>query len=494
MDYISTRGNYDAVRAASAIRLGMVPRGGLFLPDHIPPLDVGEVLDCDYTQLAARVLGLYLEDYSANELDEFSRLAYGRDSFPPQEVVPLRMLDEGCGVLELFHGPTAAFKDLALQMLPHLLTAAVRKQASEREVVILVATSGDTGKAALEGFRDVPGTRIIVFYPKHGVSHIQELQMVTTAGDNTHVVAVEGNFDDCQTMVKDIFADTVFSEELHRAGMEFSSANSINWGRLVPQIVYYYWAYLSLIRNKSLQAGDPFLVVVPTGNFGNILAAYYARCMGLPIARLVCASNRNKVLTDFFQDGVYDRQRDFYLTASPAMDILISSNLERFLFAMGGHDPHKADHWYQQLSQEGRFQVDAATRQAIDQVLEGDFADETETFAEIRHTFEEYGYLIDPHTAVGMRVFRRYRERTKPAMPTVVDATASPFKFNTAVYQALTGEQDSDEFQVLGKLEQLAGQPVHRALRGLADLPVRHDRLIKISDGRAAIRSILGLG
>jgi len=358
----------------------------------------------------------------------------------------------------------------------------------------LVATSGDTGKAALEGFRDVPGTRIIVFYPKNGVSHMQEVQMVTTSGSNTYTVGVEGNFDDCQTMVKEIFADPGIVNELSAAGFEFSSANSINWGRLVPQIVYYFWAYLQMVEKRKVFMGDPVNFNVPTGNFGNILAGYYAQQMGLPVNRFICSSNKNKILTDFIADGIYDKNREFYPTVSPSMDILISSNLERFLYSVTGNNPEKIVRWYDDLKTKGRFKVDETTRERVFNSLYGGFADEETTLAEIRRMFREDHYLIDTHTAVGSHVHRTYVEQTGDTTPTVIDSTASPFKFNKAVYHAITGEKAvDDEFVLLDKLQTLTGVPVHRSLAGLDKLPVRHNKVIGLKDGHSVIREILEL-
>src|SRR5690554_1394839 len=368
MEYISTRGNYDKVSAAEAIRTGMVPRGGLFVPERIPQINTEELktmTEMSYPELALKVLSKYLTDYTPLELKKAIDLAYNRSNFSSEEISPVVKLNENTFILELWHGPTAAFKDLALQIMPYLMVQALKKTDLAREIVILVATSGDTGKAALEGFKDVPGIRAIVFYPDRGVSRIQELQMLSTGGNNTAVVAVKGNFDDCQTGVKQIFADRQFKDMLDQESFKLSSANSINWGRLVPQIIYYFKAYTALINKGEIKPGERINVTVPTGNFGNILAGYYAYRMGLPVNRFICASNINKILTDFIRTGKYDIRREFFKTVSPSMDILISSNLERFLFEESHHDADKINSWYQDLESKGFFKIDRQTEEGI---------------------------------------------------------------------------------------------------------------------------------
>lgn len=501
MEYISTRGNSPAVKSAEAISLGMVPRGGLFVPDSLPVLESLDPLAAlDYRGLSMEILKLFLtgseKDYEPDELRSYVENAYNPDKFDHPDIAPLIRLDHQTAALELWHGPTAAFKDMALQIMPYFLTGGIKKLGKRTETVILVATSGDTGKAALEGYRDVPGTRIVVFYPKGGVSRVQELQMLTTAGSNTHVAGVEGNFDDCQNMVKSIFGDPQFNRLLFLKGYELSSANSINWGRLVPQIIYYFWAYFSMARAGMIAVGDKAAAVVPTGNFGNILAAYYARGMGLPLERLVCASNRNNVLTDFIATGVYDRRRKFYHTSSPSMDILISSNLERFLFELANHSAIKITRWYEELARKGEFKVDDTTRQRLHGVLHGGYADEDQTRSAIRNVSERYHYLIDPHTAVGFHVLDQFRVTSGPlaSLPAVVCSTASPYKFDRCVYESLTGDKSlTDEIAISRKLSELTGTPVHRAVSGIAELPVRHDRVIGVSDGRKYLKDILGI-
>lgn len=492
MHYISTRGNYSPISSAQAIKLGMVPYGGLFCPEFIPQIDIHKLQGMNYQNLAQYILKLYLTDYTDEEIQQAVKQAYNQKNFHSEDITPLHFLTLNTGILELWHGPTAAFKDLALQIMPLFLVLATQKLQLGREIVILVATSGDTGKAALEGFRNVKGTQIIVFYPRKGVSYIQELQMITTEGQNTFSVAVEGNFDDCQNTVKSIFGDLEFQQLLNSKGYELSSANSINWGRLVPQIIYYFWAYLKMVEHKAIVIGDSINFTVPTGNFGNILAGYYAYRMGLPIKTFICASNINNVLTDFINQGIYNKKRQFYQTSSPSMDILISSNLERFLFELTGQNANKVNRWYTELSKEGIFKIDYTTREQLSQFFYGGYATEEETFAEIKEIYNRYNYLIDPHTAVGMNVYRKYAEETGDTTPTVINSTASPYKFNRAVYSALTGNKTTDdEFVLLEKLNQLTSVPIHRGLNELKSKEIRHHREIKIDQARNTILEIL---
>lgn len=480
MLYLSTRGNYDPVSASTAILLGMVPSGGLFVPETIPLLDTERLLALQgrgYTEVAQQVIAPYLGDYEEEEIAGALARAYNHGRFSHPLIAPLHRLDDGLYLLELWHGPTAAFKDMALQLMPHLLSRALAKENRRDELVILVATSGDTGKAALEGFGNIPGIRVIVFYPYGGVSRIQELQMTTTSAANTGVVAVRGNFDDCQSAVKALFADRDLKEELRRKGFSLSSANSINWGRLLPQVAYYFWAWLQL-REKEGPDACPFNIVVPTGNFGNILAAWYAWQMGLPVKKLLCASNENKVLTDFFHSGLYDSNREFRRTSSPSMDILISGNLERLLFAVSGNDAGRTRGWMESLGGTGAFQVDAKTRRALDGLIYAGWAGERETMAAIRETFARYNYLLDTHTAVALSVYHRYKEATADPAPAIIAATASPFKFSASVLAALKEEdppqRQADEFSLLEELSRLSGMPIHPALRDLQHKPVHH--------------------
>ncbi|HEX3030955.1 MAG TPA: threonine synthase [Bacillota bacterium] len=497
--YISTRGNFPKVQAAEAIKLGMVPAGGLFVPEAIPVLTLNDILSftgLSYQAIAERIIGLYLTDYTPDEVSQCVRNAYNAVSFDSEPIVPLHKLEDGSYIMELWHGPTAAFKDIALQILPHLLSLALNKVGADKEIVILVATSGDTGKAALEGFKNVPGMSIIVFFPHGGVSKVQEMQMTTTDGNNTHVVAVRGNFDDCQNAVKTIFGDRDYNQELNGRGFELSSANSINWGRLLPQIVYYFSTYATMVREQQIKAGEKINFVVPTGNFGNILAGYYAYRMGLPINRLICASNENKVLTDFFNTGVYDRNRQFMVTNSPSMDILISSNLERFLFEVTNHDGEKVSSWFASLNATGRFEVDAATKQAMDQILTAGFATARDTLNTIKTVFARDGYTLDTHTAVGVKVYGDYQAASGDQTKTVVEATANPYKFNSSVLEAISGEgalQHKDEFQILEELRQVTGMPIHPGLSGLDEKPVRHSQVCDKNEIKGVVSQILKL-
>ncbi|AVX32150.1 L-threonine synthase [Carboxydocella thermautotrophica] len=481
MQYISTRNNFRPISAAEAINLGMVPAGGLFVPESFPQFsreELTELVESSYQELGAAILERYLTDYSREEIRTCLQRAYNAGSFAHPEMAPVVSLAEDIHILELWHGPTAAFKDMALQLLPYLLVTARHKLGASRELVILVATSGDTGKAALEGFKDVPGIRIMVFYPQGGVSQVQERQMLTTGGQNTRVVAVTGNFDDCQNGVKAIFADADLRNYLADRGFELSSANSINWGRLVPQIIYYFSAYLQLVRRGRIVLGDEVNVVVPTGNFGNILAAWYARRMGLPLGKLICASNENNVLTDFFRNGTYDRRRQFKLTNSPSMDILISSNLERFLYDLTGGDGEKITLWFNQLAETGHYTVDEQTRQAIAEVLWAGWCDQEDTLKTIAEVFDRYHYTLDTHTAVAYKVYQDFLQASGDKRPAVIAATASPFKFVSSVLSALVSAGDReglDEFEQLNMLSRISGLPLHPGLAGLKEKEVRHN-------------------
>ncbi|HJA63317.1 MAG TPA: threonine synthase, partial [Candidatus Intestinimonas stercoravium] len=440
MQYISTRDREQQFSAAQAISKGLADDGGLLTPVYLPKLprrSLEELKNMSYQQRAVYVMKLFLDGFSVKELTDFANAAYGPEKFDTPAVAPVRALDSNTFCLELWHGPTCAFKDMALQMLPHLLTASLRKLEEEKTVCILVATSGDTGKAALEGFRDVEKTRILVFYPKDGVSAIQELQMATQEGENVGVCSVVGNFDDAQTGVKKLFSDESLREQLAGRGFFLSSANSINWGRVLPQIVYYISAYCDLMRAERIRKGDKVNVCVPTGNFGNILAACYAREMGVPIGRLICASNSNNVLTDFLRTGVYDRNRTFYNTMSPSMDILISSNLERLLFALTGHDDEQVREYMGQLNQTGRYEVSPAIQDRLTRLFSAGFCDDAQTQKVIGRMWQEHHYLIDPHTAVAFDVLEQYRKETGDDTPAIVASTASPFKFCDSVLGAL---------------------------------------------------------
>ncbi len=483
MHYQSTRSSSVAVSAAQAMAQGIADDGGLFVPDSFPRLsysDLSELSRADYTERAARILSFFLPDFSAEEIEECVRSAYGGGKFDRGHPAPLTVLQServNMCMLELWHGPTCAFKDMALQLLPHLLTKSLRKIHSSKTAVILVATSGDTGKAALEGFKDVDGTRILVFYPQNGVSPMQKQQMTTQEGNNVFVCAIEGNFDDAQTGVKKLFADEQIHELLARNEMMFSSANSINWGRLLPQIVYYFSAYCDLIAKEKIdREGQEINVVVPTGNFGNILAAYYARKMGLPIKKLICASNSNNVLTEFLSTGVYNRSRQFYTTISPSMDILVSSNLERLLYDLTGNDSARVAGWMNQLAESGKYQVDEDVLEQIHALFYAGYCDDDATRATIREIYHEEKYLCDPHTAVAVNVYHQYISDTDDLKtPTVVVSTASPYKFADSVLQSITNdsmEMDS-EFTKVQKLSAATGTPVPSPISSLESKPVR---------------------
>lgn len=498
MKYISTRGNTRPISSVEAIKMGMVPAGGLFVPEEIPSISIQQLeqwKDLSYSELATNIFSFFLEnDFSENEISSITRNAYNSENFDSNEITPLKQLDDQLYIMELFHGPTGAFKDIALQALPHILSGALEKLSITNQLIILVATSGDTGKAALEGFKDVPGTRIIVYYPFQMVSKIQELQMLTTEGNNTHVVSVRGNFDDCQNAVKDIFTDKQFSDYLLEEGYEFSSANSINWGRLFPQIVYYFYAYLSLLKKKKIQLAEKINFTVPTGNFGNILAAWYARKMGLPVEKLICASNINKVLTDFFQNGIYDRNRHLISTISPSMDILISSNLERFLFEISDHNEAAINYWMRNLQEKGNFKLEKTLKNKMEEIVFAGYASEKETMNTIKKVYNQYQYLIDPHTAVGVKVFNDYKVLVQDNTKTVVDATASPFKFNQSVFTALSGEnnvKNMDELVLLQELSKYSGSPIPANLQELTTKKIRHNLVYDKKDIRKSLQDIL---
>jgi threonine synthase len=496
--YISTRGGQERFSAAAAIKEGLAPDGGLLVPETLPQLDAGflaELVPLDYHRRATRVLQYFLDDYSLAEIESCVRAAYDQTKFDHPAVAPLAALTDTVQVLELWHGPTSAFKDMALQMLPRLLSLALVKTDETAEIVILVATSGDTGKAALEGFRDVDQTRIIVFFPYQGVSEVQRLQMVTQEGRNVAVIAVRGNFDDTQTGVKNIFNDKSFNARLQTRGFKLSSANSINWGRLLPQIVYYFSAYADMAKKASIQPGETVNFVVPTGNFGNILAGYYAKQMGLPVNRLICAANSNNVLTEFLRTGVYNRQRPFYKTLSPSMDILISSNLERLLHHACGGAAAKVAGWMSQLAENGRYQVDEACLRTIQSIFWSDWASDEETLAAIRGVYDQYGYLMDTHTAAGWQVNEKYRQVTGDGTPTVLLSTASPFKFNQSVFTAVAGQDalgGKTEFAVLKELSRRTAWPVPQALAALEGKATRHDTVCDTQEMPAIVDKLLG--
>ncbi|GHU83633.1 threonine synthase [Clostridia bacterium] len=473
---ISTRGT-QGVTASQAILRGIAPDGGLYAPTAFTRFTLPEIealCPLSYAQRAARVLSALLDDFTPEEVASVTEAAYGASFSADSAPAPVRTLNGNTHLLELFHGPTLAFKDIALQILPHLLPLSARKNGVDAEIVILVATSGDTGKAALEGFCDVPGTRCAVFYPKDGVSRAQYLQMATQAGHNTHVVAVEGNFDDAQTGVKRIFANEDFARTLKARGQVLTSANSINYGRLAPQVVYYFSAYADLLQRGKLRPGEPVHFVVPTGNFGNILAALYAREMGLPVGKLFCASNANRVLADFIRTGRYDVNRAFYKTDSPSMDILISSNLERYLFELSGRDPAQVRAWMASLAREGRYAVPSALLARLNETIVGGWVCDDEGQSAIRHALHEANVLIDPHTAVAWSLLTRHRKATGDKTPAVIVSTASPYKFGHAVARAFQLPEQDDDFACCRTIARLTGQAVPERITALETLPIRH--------------------
>ena len=491
--YKSTRGKEQAVTASMAILKGLSEDGGLFVPERIPQLDVpmDKLAQMTYQETAYEVMSRFLTDFTEEELKNCINKAYD-SKFDTEKIAPLHEAD-GAYFLELFHGATIAFKDMALSILPHLMTTAAKKNNVKNEIVILTATSGDTGKAAMAGFADVPGTRIIVFYPKHGVSPIQEKQMVTQKGANTYVVGITGNFDDAQTAVKKMFNDHEMAAELDQAGFQFSSANSINIGRLIPQIVYYVYAYASLVRDGKIKDGQEINVVVPTGNFGNILAAYYAKQMGLPIHKLICASNENRVLYDFFRTGTYDRKRDFILTTSPSMDILISSNLERLIYRLTGENAEKCAELMKSLSEGGEYTITEEMKAQLDDFY-GNFCSEKETADAISEIYKDSNYVIDTHTAVAAGVYKKYVSETEDHLPTVIASTASPYKFTRSVMDALGEDhKDLDDFGLVDALSALSKVPVPRAVEEIRTAPVLHDRVVDAVDMPAAVRDILNI-
>jgi threonine synthase len=499
VQYQSSRGNSPSVTAAQAIINGIAPDGGLYIPDKIPSLskeDFINWIDLPYQGRAQTVLQQYLTDFSPAKVSDCIKAAYNQRNFDNAQIAPLIELSPRLHMLELWHGPTSAFKDMALQILPHLLTTSMKKTGENNQIVILVATSGDTGKAALEGFRDVAGTQIVVFYPAQGVSQVQRLQMVTQAGENVNVAGVTGNFDDAQNGVKKIFGDQDFIGRLAGNNLKMSSANSINWGRLLPQIVYYLSAYADLLREGRIEYGEAVNIVVPTGNFGNILAAFYARQMGLPVGRLICAANANNILTDFINSGVYDRNRPFYKTISPSMDILISSNLERLLAEVSGHDFQQVNAWMKQLSAAGRYEVSGLVRDKIQELFWSDFGDDRQTIATIRKTWDTYQYLADTHTAVALCVYDRYREKTGDNRTTIIASTASPFKFGSSVAEAILPEAiraGKDEFSLIRFLSEWTGSEVPQGIRDLDKRPVLHDTTTSPADMQNTVARFLKL-
>ena len=498
MFYKSTRNSSIRVESAAAIAKGISEEGGLFVPESIPSLSMDELKSLagkNYAQRAAYVFSKYLTDFTEAELRYCTESAYTAKSFDTENIAEIAHLFEGTYMLELWHGPTCAFKDMALQILPYFLTTAVKKLHMNKKVVILVATSGDTGKAALEGFKDVDGTKMLEFYPENGVSPMQKRQMNTQEGGNVSVCAIEGNFDDAQTGVKKLFVDEAINKELNDNGMLFSSANSINWGRLLPQIVYYFSAYADLLEQGKIQPGDKINVVVPTGNFGNILAGYYACKMGLPVNKFICASNSNNVLTDFLKTGEYNRNRAFHATVSPSMDILISSNLERLLYDVTDHDSEKVAGWMQELSEKGVYKVDDETFKKITDAFDAGFCSDEDTLKTIRKVYDNAGYLCDTHTAVAVNVYEDYVERTGDKTPTVIVSTASPYKFASSVLSAVDDQYDDnmDEFQKVARLSKLTNTEVPAPIAHLEQKTIRFSNVCEKENMGHELLKMVGL-
>ena len=491
--YKSTRDAEKTVTASQAILKGLADDGGLFVPVSIPklPVSLGELKEMTYQEIAYTVMKEFLTDFTEEELKSCIAKAYD-SKFDTEEIAPLAKVEDAY-YLELFHGATIAFKDMALSILPHLLTTSAKKNQVKNEIVILTATSGDTGKATLAGFADVEGTKIIVFYPKNGVSRVQELQMVTQKGDNTSVVAIHGNFDNAQSGVKAMFENKELEKELNEAGYQFSSANSINIGRLVPQVVYYVYAYAKLLQNEEIAEDEEINVVVPTGNFGNILAAYYAKNMGIPIAKLICASNENKVLYDFFQTGTYDRNREFVLTTSPSMDILISSNLERLIYKISGEDARKDTDLMTELKTKGSYAITGEMKANLADFAAG-YATEEQVAKTIHDIYEDTGYVMDTHTAVAATVYKAYREDSKDDRKTVIASTASPYKFAGSVMSAIDPKyKGQDDFKLIEELQKVSGTELPNAIKEIMNAEIRHNTECDVDQMEQTVKNILSV-
>ena len=492
--YSSTRNGEEKVTASKAILKGLADDGGLFVPESIPKLDVTieELAKMSYQETAYAVMKLFFTDFTEEELKNCINKAYD-SKFDTEAIAPLVEAD-GAYYLELFHGATIAFKDMALSILPHLLTTAAKKNQVNNEIVILTATSGDTGKAALAGFADVEGTKIVVFYPKDGVSPIQKQQMVTQKGDNTYVVGINGNFDQAQTGVKKMFSDKELAKELDAAGYQFSSANSINIGRFIPQITYYVYAYAKLYANGKIAKDEKINIVVPTGNFGNILSAFYAKNMGLPVAKLIFASNENKVLYDFFETGKYDKNREFILTSSPSMDILISSNLERLIYWAAGNDAKKNVEFMTALTKDGVYEITPQMQEKLKDFY-GNYASEEETAEAIRTLYEKTGYILDTHTAVASSVYGKYKAETKDEQTTtVIASTASPFKFSRSVMDAINPKYDTmEEFELIDELSKIGNVKIPNAIEEIRNAPVRHKATCEVDEMPRVVKEFLGM-
>ena len=497
MQYVSTRDKSVNVKASVAIKQGISEEGGLFVPEEIPYInliDIKKMKDKTYVERAVFILKQYLSDFLVRELNECAAGAYDAEKFGGENPAPVKKLNDNMYVLELWHGPTCAFKDMALQILPYFLTFAIKKTGEKKEVVILVATSGDTGKAALEGFKDVKGTKICVFYPSDGVSDIQKLQMITQSGNNVNVAGIKGNFDDAQNGVKAIFTDEDVKKNIAERGYVFSSANSINWGRLVPQIVYYFSAYCDMLASGEINLGEEINICVPTGNFGNILAAYYAKKMGLPVNKLICASNSNNVLTNFIKTGQYNKNREFYTTVSPSMDILISSNLERLLFDLTGGNAKRVSEWMNELKETGEYSVNAEVKKKIDKIFWAGCCDDYFTKERIFKINNDYGYTVDTHTAVAIDVYNQYINETGDNTKTVIASTASPFKFNQSVLSALGKDseiEDMNDFALLDMLSDMTGDCIPAGLKNLKNSEIRFNNVIDKDDMISEVMNFL---
>lgn len=490
MRYQSTRGSKNTKTSPEAIIMGLAEDKGLYVPDSFPtlPFKIEEMTGKTYKEIAFKIMKAFFPDYTDEEMTKCIDGAYD-GKFEAEDVVSL-VDNAGVSFLELYHGRTAAFKDMALSILPYLLTTAMKKEKEDKKICILTATSGDTGKAALEGFADVEGTEIVVFYPNEGVSEVQERQMVSQEGDNTHVFAINGNFDNAQSGVKNIFNDDVMARELAAKGVKLSSANSINIGRLVPQVAYYVYAYVKLVEKGTVKNGEPINVVVPTGNFGNILAAYYACKMGIPVNKFICASNENKVLTDFINSGVYDIRREFYLTNSPSMDILISSNLERLLYHLSGGNGNEIKRLMDELEENKVYQVDDKIKDGL-RVFYGGFATVDETNNVIGEVYDKYGYLMDTHTAVAYKVCEDYKKESGDETPCVIASTASPYKFADSVAKAIGLSSCRDGFEYLKAVHEATQVPVPAGLKDLENKPVRHKGVLATDQMAQAVKDCL---
>ncbi len=497
MEYMSTRNSSIRVKSAAAIKKGLSEEGGLFVPTEIPQItleEISKLAKLSYIERAVYILQKYLTDFEVEELQSCAENAYGGNKFDAESPAPLVNVGGEYNVLELWHGPTCAFKDMALQILPHFLTKSMQKTGEDKTVVILVATSGDTGKAALEGFKDVEGTKIVVFYPSEGVSNIQKLQMITQEGKNVFVSGIEGNFDDAQSGVKTIFTDEKANADFIKNGCVMSSANSINWGRLVPQVVYYISAYCDMVECGEIELGDKINICVPTGNFGNILAAYYAKCMGVPVNKLICASNANNVLTEFIKSGRYDKNRQFHTTISPSMDILISSNLERLLFNLCGNDDKQVSEWMEELKKNGEYTVTDDVKNRISELFWAGCCDDVATKECIAKTYEEFEYTVDTHTAVAIDVYNKYKNETNDDTPTVIASTASPFKFNQSVLSALGKDaeiESKSDFELLDMLSEISGLEIPESLGNLKTKTKIFENVCKKTDLLETVSSFI---